>query len=306
MRIVFTDLDGTLLDHETYRYSAALPALSALCRRDVPLILVSSKTRAELELLAQQLKLNHPLIPENGSAVFIPHDYFPAKLLGSEWLWRGRYRVLELGVPYDQVRAALHQVRAALKEVSIEGFGDWSVEQVAAATGLPLEDAARAHKREYTEPFLCEAIQPDLLQGVVAAVSHSRLAAGLSRVPLNLQRGGRFWSLTGPADKGQAVRILLSCYRRQYGPVTCLGLGDSPNDLPLLQAVDRAVVIPGRRSADVWSQRGNGWTLAPAAGPEGWNEAVLAWLEQEHDLSEGLRGVADLEPGSITGPAASG
>ncbi len=278
MRIVFTDLDGTLLDHETYRYSAACPALKALRRRDIPLILVSSKTRAELEPLAQQLELSHPLIPENGSAVFIPLDYFPTKLLGPEWQQRGRYRVLTLGQPYDQIRAALAQIKTALANTPVRGFGDWSVAEVAAATGLSPDEAARARQREYSEPFTCEA-QPDLLRGVVAAVSGSRQSAGLSRVPLSLQRGGRFWCLTGPADKGQAVSILLSCYRRQYGPVTSLGLGDGPNDLPLLQSVDQAVVIPGQRLQELWDQRQSHWSLAPAPGPEGWNEAVLSWLE---------------------------
>jgi phosphoglycolate phosphatase-like HAD superfamily hydrolase len=35
--IVFSDLDGTLLDHETYLFDAAQPALNALKARDIPL-----------------------------------------------------------------------------------------------------------------------------------------------------------------------------------------------------------------------------------------------------------------------------
>ncbi len=51
--LVATDLDGTLLDRETYDFAPARPALDALRERGVPLVLVSSKTRAEMEPLAE-------------------------------------------------------------------------------------------------------------------------------------------------------------------------------------------------------------------------------------------------------------
>ena len=46
--VVFSDLDGTLLDHSTYSWKAAAPALAALRDRGIPLILASSKTSAEI------------------------------------------------------------------------------------------------------------------------------------------------------------------------------------------------------------------------------------------------------------------
>ncbi len=42
--LVFTDLDGTLLNHDDYSWEAARPALEELQRQSIPLILVSSKT----------------------------------------------------------------------------------------------------------------------------------------------------------------------------------------------------------------------------------------------------------------------
>ena len=48
--IVFTDLDGTLLHPRTYSFEAAMPALKLIKEKDVPLILCSSKTRAEIEV----------------------------------------------------------------------------------------------------------------------------------------------------------------------------------------------------------------------------------------------------------------
>ena len=45
--VVFTDLDGTLMDHDSYDVAPAKPALDALAARSIPVVPVTSKTRAE-------------------------------------------------------------------------------------------------------------------------------------------------------------------------------------------------------------------------------------------------------------------
>ena len=49
--VVFSDLDGTLLDHDTYAWDAAKPALTRLALLGCPVILTSSKTAAEITVL---------------------------------------------------------------------------------------------------------------------------------------------------------------------------------------------------------------------------------------------------------------
>jgi len=74
--LVFTDLDGTLLDHNTYGWEEAIPALE-LCRtRGVPVILVSSKTRAEMAALRCKLSISTPFISENGGGIFFLKETF--------------------------------------------------------------------------------------------------------------------------------------------------------------------------------------------------------------------------------------
>jgi mannosyl-3-phosphoglycerate phosphatase len=71
--IVFSDLDGTLLDHATYSWQAAVPALEALKERGIPLILASSKTSAEIaELRAETGFADCPAIVENGAGLLEP------------------------------------------------------------------------------------------------------------------------------------------------------------------------------------------------------------------------------------------
>jgi mannosyl-3-phosphoglycerate phosphatase len=74
--LVFTDMDGTLLDHHTYSFEAAKPALSALESKSIPVIPTTSKTFAELQPLRERIGLDGPFIVENGAAIFIPHGFF--------------------------------------------------------------------------------------------------------------------------------------------------------------------------------------------------------------------------------------
>ncbi len=69
--VIFSDLDGTLLDAVRYSFNDALPALSLIQAHGVPLVLCSSKTRAEIEACRQRMHNFHPFITENGGGIFI-------------------------------------------------------------------------------------------------------------------------------------------------------------------------------------------------------------------------------------------
>ena len=53
--VVITDLDGALLDHKTYSYQKALPALHRLKATATPLVPLSSKTEAEITALLKEM-----------------------------------------------------------------------------------------------------------------------------------------------------------------------------------------------------------------------------------------------------------
>ena len=56
--IVFTDLDGTLIDHNTYSYESAIISLNLLKEHNIPLIFCTSKTRTEIEIYEKNSILN--------------------------------------------------------------------------------------------------------------------------------------------------------------------------------------------------------------------------------------------------------
>ena len=126
--VVYSDLDGCLLDRETYAFAAARPALELLKRRRIPLVLCSSKTQAEVEFYRTALGLADPFVVENGGAVLIPLRPLPAGPAPPNG--GGPYLKVELGVPYARLTESLRAIRGATG-LALFGFGDMSVREVA-------------------------------------------------------------------------------------------------------------------------------------------------------------------------------
>lgn len=267
MRLILTDLDGTLLDHDTYSAEAARPALEAALERGVAVVPCSSKTLAEMRRLAARLSLAPaPLIVENGGAVWFPETW-PTVPAEATPLAEGG-RLVVLGTRADILRPQLQAIAAAAG-APLRGFSEMTDAEVAQHTGLSLEVAAMARHRQFSEPFLGTSGQP-----VLASLQMAAAALGL-----RVTRGGRFFHLTGLTDKGEAARVVLGT----CAPNTrTLGLGDAPNDLSLLLAADDAAIVPqptGGLHPDLVAALPSA-LYAPACGPAGWNVTVLAWLER--------------------------
>lgn len=260
MIVIFTDLDGTLLDRDTYGWDAAEPAVRLLRDRGVPWVLVTSKTRAEVEHWRRVIGNEHPFAVENGGAVFVPIGYF-GDIPGATG--QNGNNAIARGEPYDKLIAVLERASLA-SQCRVRGFHDMTTEEVGVACQLPVEQAVLAKQREYDEPF--EIIDPERAEDLQAAIA----AQGMKSV-----RGGRFQHVSGQHDKGCAVRLLTSLFRRRAdGRVTTIGLGDGLNDIPLLEAVDVPIVV---RSADVDEilRQVPHALVADQKGPQGWSDAVM-------------------------------
>ena len=262
--VVVSDLDGTLLDHETYSADAAVPALDRLRDAGIPLVLCTSKTRAELEPLRQALGNTHPFIVENGGDVFVPLGYFPFAIDAAER--RDGYDVLVLGDRYEDLVAALRRASAA-SGVAVRGFAGMTDDEVARETGLSRLAAQAARQREFDEPFV-----------IGDADRESDLLRAIEREGAGWTRGGRFHHIMGGSDKARAVRVLLDLYRRQLGAIRAVGLGDAPNDASFLQVVDVPILVRSPRIGRL-RQLVPGGAVTPLDGPAGWNAAILAVLD---------------------------
>ena len=236
-------------------------------------MLVSSKTRAEMEPLRERLAHRDPFIVENGGAVFVPHGLFDFPL--ERMRTRSSYQVIELGLPYHMLREVLKEIEEAV-ETPLHGFGDLSIEAIMQVTGLPHADAILAKQREYDEPYLLQGPQ-----ALIEEVCRQIVTRGL-----RWTKGGRLFHLMGKNDKGQAASVLLRCYLRQQRMsgqterIETVGIGDSINDAALLAMVDYPILVQkpdGSYDPDIHLP---GMIRAPGIGPVGWNEAMLELLAQ--------------------------
>lgn len=253
--LLYTDLDGTLLDSESYAYDAALPALDALREWDFPLVLVSSKTRGELVVLHRELGLSTPFICENGAAV--------------HWQENGQPSQKTFATSRDELLKVIHKLRTDFA-YQFTGFADCTLQQVCELTGLDAERAALAMAREYTEPLLWQDSDE----------RREAFCAQLNSDGLRAVQGGRFLSVMGQFDKCTAMAWLTERYRAQE-PFVTVALGDSPNDEAMLCAADIAVVIKSARS-DELTVRGPQWVIRTAQpGPLGWRWAVEEILQKQ-------------------------
>ncbi|NET52199.1 MAG: haloacid dehalogenase, partial [Merismopedia sp. SIO2A8] len=220
------------------------------------------KTRREVEELCKVMKLQEPFITENGSGVFIPLGDRRFTLTEAE-PWMG-HNLLKLGCTYPEARAGLKAVSEILGE-PLRGFGDLSVAEVQERTGLSRESAELAKMRDFTEPFVTpKHIDPAMIRDAV------------QQAGFKVTVGDRFSHLISPnAGKGRAAKTLMEAYQSHHAgeTITTIGLGNSPNDQDLLEAVDHPIVVPGKNGPHPGLATQN-WFIAPAPGAQGWAEAI--------------------------------
>lgn len=267
--VVVTDMDGSLLDHDTYAFDQAMPALNELRRLNIPLILNSSKTRTELASFAASLGITSPMVVENGGGIFIPEQ----KQRHSFWCHPDESpsdgQWITLGVPRHDIQVALQTIRNR-ENIPFQSFSELSNTELQEVTGLSAKAAQAAQARDFSEPLIFEGRESEL----------KRFRSALRRHSLQVSKGGRFHTVSGLHDKGKAIHWLKSYFGfKSQAPVRLVALGDGPNDVLMLEASDVAIAVKSPVNPALQSDAKN-FHHTTACGPQGWNESVLALLHQ--------------------------
>jgi mannosyl-3-phosphoglycerate phosphatase len=225
--VIFSDLDGTLID-KNYSFLKSKKAIELLKNKKIPLILISSKTRAEIEVYRKKMKNKEPFISENGGAIFIPKDYFDFKFKSKK---RDNYSIIELGTPYKKLVKIMKNIN---KKFKVTSFYKMSAEEISNQIGLSLKEAKLAKKREYDVVFKIENKK-----------DKNKIVKEIKRRGFNYTEGGNYFHLLGDNDKGKAAKILIRMFKKQNKKIKTFSFGDSKNDFPLFKSTDKSFLVKG-------------------------------------------------------------
>jgi mannosyl-3-phosphoglycerate phosphatase len=209
--LVFSNADRVLTHAAAASLADAAVVLKQLDDDHVPLVLCSSKTRAEIEYIQQSLGLRHPFVSEGGGAVFIPAGYFPFDVPAARRI--AGYDAVEFGRPSIEVIAALRRI-AARERIAVTGFSAMSVEDVSRACHLPLLQARLAKLRDYSECFTLAEPGDE---------PRRRLWKSLEAAHFRCITGECFDQVGAGTDSVLAVALLRVLYMRAYGDLVILG-----------------------------------------------------------------------------------
>ena len=261
--LVFTDLDGTLLDHHSYSFEPAVAMLMKLKQAKIPVIPTTSKTFAELLQIRQSAELTGPFIVENGAAVFIPEHYFEEQPAQTEY--HQGYWVKSFSAPRQHWLSLLEQHASKYKS-AYKGFSQMSTQELSDATNLPLTDAHLANTRLYSEP----------LQWLGNEQQKQEFSQLMRAAGANVLQGGRFVHISGKCNKGLAMQWLTGLFAQHqtHHKVTNIALGDSFNDNDMLEIADIAVQIKSPKHDYPQLTRTDKLWQSKYEGPTGWSECL--------------------------------
>lgn len=257
MYLVFSDLDGTLLDHDSYDYTPAKEGLELLRKLMVPLVLVSSKTLPEMELLQKEIGIEAPFIFENGGGIF----------------WPGRKESLEyLGMDVSDLKEKRELLEETIGE-RVHFITDMNTDEIVKRTGLSRERALLSQQRLTSLPFILSTgkkIGPEKMVNIDRVL---RLKG------FSVTKGGRFYHfLSSRSDKGSAINRVIEYYREKSNAgFTTIGIGDSENDIAMFRVVDIPVAVR-KKDGTIIDTGMDHVRSTSGKGPVGFSEAIKKFV----------------------------
>ena len=244
--VIFTDLDGTLLNHDDYSFDEAKDMISFLNKNKIPIIFATSKTKKECEALQKKMSIADPFIVENGAAIFFPKQN----------------KIVKLGLSHKEIKKFIDIIKDKFEILS---FSDMSITQIIKYTNLSYDEAKMASQREYSEVFLIKD-QKKL----------DKLEILANKYGLKIIKGGRFYHLVSiDQDKANALLYLMNYYKDKIS----IALGDSYNDINMLKVADIAILLPQNSDKFIDLSLPN-LIKAPYKGAKGWSESLKKVLKQ--------------------------
>jgi mannosyl-3-phosphoglycerate phosphatase len=271
--LIFTDMDGTLLDHHNYSFKAALDTLESLKTRNALVIPNTSKTYSELIELRAEIGLDGPFIVENGAALYIPDDYALCNKQGFDHI--DGFYVKSFARPRQHFIDLLNHLPQTFMG-KFKAFHQMSLEEVAEYTDLPLYAAKQAQARQFGEPIKWLGNEADKQNFIEA----------LKQLGGHVVEGGRFIHFADKTDKAFAMQFFKDLIQNQTTKnVVSVALGDGNNDISMLEQADISICIKSPVNPRLTIDKHDNVFYTDLEGPKGWAHSIQALIIHSKELS---------------------
>ena len=256
--VIFTDLDGSLLHRDTFKFDTIKDYIKSLVNKGVIIIPNSSKTEKEIEKFNEELGINLPYISENGSSIHglnLITSNFPDKLILSREK-EELFKIFENKVP-EELKVKCLQVSKMSKKQQ---------ENILGQKDVKLKDALN---RKYTLPFLFKGDKNE----------KNKLLKVLNSNSLTLQEGGRVLNLCDNINKVKSMNRVIKILKKTEDKIKTIAVGDNYDDLDMLKSCD----IPCLVFNDQFIQEQiniDNLIFSNKPSPEGWADVIKMALEK--------------------------
>ena len=250
--LIFTDLDGSLLHRDTFKFDEIKDYLKILLSQGIFIIPNTSKTEKEILEFNNELGSDLPYISENGAAINglnLLNSNLPKELILSREK-DNLIKIFENSIPVNlQNKCKWLSEMDKKKQSLIFGLGD--------------EKLKMALDRKYTIPFLFEGNKSE----------KNELFRILKSENLAAQEGGRVINLTDKVNKAKALNVFVRFFKKNNKNVKTIAVGDNYNDLDMLKTSDfPCLVFNDKFTLDEIPI--NNITITNKPSPEGWADVI--------------------------------
>ena len=250
--LIFTDLDGTLLHRDTFKFDKIKDYLKQIISNGIYIIPNTSKTETEILEFNKELGLNIPYISENGASIN------GLNLLNKE---------LPQQLILSRDKEALLDIFKKTVSLNLQNKCKWLCEmdqnKQSLILGLEYQKLRSALDRKYTIPFIFDG----------SKIEKKELEKNIKNKGLFLQEGGRVIHLTDKVNKAKALQVFVRFFKKNNKNVKTIAVGDNYNDLDMLKTCDfPCLVFNDKFTLDEIPI--NNLIITNKPSPEGWADVI--------------------------------
>ena len=254
--IIFTDLDGTLLNEESFSFKQIITFIKNLLKLDnLFIFFISSKTKEEMINLRKKMNINVPLIYENGAGIYDLKFCNLIKEPLKKNIVLAKQKIKEIKKKTNLFRGLKSSVRF---------LDSMDIKEIKTILGLPSDEIQFAIDRKFSRLFLFNGDDSFLKNLKIQASENS----------LSINKGGRVYSISDNFTKADAFKFVKNKIKKNYPHSSFIGLGDSENDKKLLEAVDFACIIKNKNKKLNLNKKTNFIFRSKYEAPFGWREII--------------------------------